>query len=182
MDITKELEDLKGEFFTTDLKRQQLREGFTTGSLIRAFDLWRSKSEWYLHKTLIEDCALRGGCCGRTCGCCRNRKLPPTRQSATGHCTVECLCCQNSRGFALSEQAKINMRETFSLELDETRNCQYYEKIMLASIFGIAIDSTKNPFHLIDMPPAYTSTSTTSMRIPSREETESSEETSAGGI
>lgn len=47
----------------------------------------------------------------------RNRsKLPTERQSAAGLCTVECLCRQESRGFALDEKSKVEMENLFSLD------------------------------------------------------------------
>lgn len=41
-----------------------------SGILRRAFKSCRSDPEWYLCSWLREDCARRGGCCGRNCGCC----------------------------------------------------------------------------------------------------------------
>jgi hypothetical protein len=41
-----------------------------SGPLKRAFELWRSYPQWYMHPILVEDCKSRGGCCGRDCGCC----------------------------------------------------------------------------------------------------------------
>ncbi|KAL2216629.1 hypothetical protein M432DRAFT_519670, partial [Thermoascus aurantiacus ATCC 26904] len=43
-------------------------------------------------------CAGRGGCCCRECGCClrpRNTERKPCRS----HCTMECGCCIRNRGF-----------------------------------------------------------------------------------
>lgn len=54
-------------------------------------------------------CADRGGCCGRTCGCCEEVLLeyqrPKWRDSGKvrikvhSHCTAECACCIQFRGF-----------------------------------------------------------------------------------
>ncbi|GIJ87559.1 hypothetical protein Asppvi_006467 [Aspergillus pseudoviridinutans] len=47
-------------------------------------------------------CAMRGGCCGRLCGCCslplRELFIPLSngkrkKGGVYGHCTAECLCC-----------------------------------------------------------------------------------------
>ncbi|KAF7174060.1 hypothetical protein CNMCM5623_006355 [Aspergillus felis] len=47
-------------------------------------------------------CAMRGGCCGRLCGCCslplRELVIPLAngkrkKGGVYGHCTAECLCC-----------------------------------------------------------------------------------------
>lgn len=168
--INDKLDTLRADYFLEDLRRERLRSYFIDESLNRAFDLWRSHPYWYLHKTLIDDCATRGGCCGRACGCCRNRKLPPQRRSAVGHCTLECLCCQVSRDFEshrLGDTAKKWVNEMFPL--DPQKNYKYYLKIMMASIYGIKLGSTHNPFDLIDIPPEY-------------EESESSERTSLTGL
>lgn len=154
--ITDMLEGLKVDYFIEEIKRERLRSGFIDGSLKRALKLWRSRPYWYLHNTLIDDCADRGGCCGRACGCCRNRELPPTRQSAVGHCTLECICCQRSRDLRsdkIGDKEKERMNKLFPL--NPKKDLRYYRKIMLASIYGIKLGSTKNPFDLIDMPPEY---------------------------
>lgn len=59
---------------------------------------WHLKSKW-----LREDCAKRGGCCGRQCKCCEN---PPDsyRIKGWGHCTIECACCYRRRGFKLEDE------------------------------------------------------------------------------
>lgn len=155
-EIVKEGEGMKAEYHIAELTIQQMASGFKQGELRRAFDLWRSHPLWYLHKTLIEDCAIRGGCCGRECGCCRNRNPPPNRKLAVGHCTAECLCCQKFRGFKPTKETKKSMRDLFPL--NPVLNFDYYRKIMLASIYGITLDSTKSPFDLIDMPPLYEKT------------------------
>ena len=63
---------------------------------------------WVLNR---EKCAARGGCCGRTCGCCERpfyQYLQPGDHEqdtgkgralidVIGHCTVECACCIQSR-------------------------------------------------------------------------------------
>ncbi|PWY73403.1 hypothetical protein BO83DRAFT_388765 [Aspergillus eucalypticola CBS 122712] len=60
----------------------------------------------------VEDrrkCADRGGCCGRTCGCCEEVLLEyqrpkfwdsgKVRFKVHGHCTAECACCIQFWGF-----------------------------------------------------------------------------------
>jgi hypothetical protein len=52
------------------------------------------------------DCAMRGGCCGRACGCCsqplRELYIPSSNGKREvivyGHCTRECLCCNRFHG------------------------------------------------------------------------------------
>ncbi|OQD70967.1 hypothetical protein PENPOL_c001G05469 [Penicillium polonicum] len=104
--------NLEEEFKTTGKEYKRLEHewcmmrDFFDGPLGRAFQFWRSNPRWYMHRVLREDCAGRGGCCGRDCGCCLNRKLDETRKRAAGHCTVECGCCAKARGFELSEDDK----------------------------------------------------------------------------
>ncbi|KAJ5121257.1 uncharacterized protein N7515_009218 [Penicillium bovifimosum] len=57
-----------------------------------------SHLRWYMHKRLVKDCASRGGCCARSCGCCLNRNIDQTRKLGVGHCTLRCGCCQRARG------------------------------------------------------------------------------------
>lgn len=66
---------------------------------------------------LIEHCASRGGCCGRGCGCCRQRALASQRKQSRGHCTVECACCIQDRGFELTEEEKDQNRLKFENSL-----------------------------------------------------------------
>ena len=47
-----------------------LEAEISDGVLKRAFKQCRADPEWYLCQWLREDCARRGGCCGRGCGCC----------------------------------------------------------------------------------------------------------------
>ncbi|KAJ5569684.1 uncharacterized protein N7459_009114 [Penicillium hispanicum] len=148
-----EIQNLKQEYFLAEQKNNRWRADIACGSMRRGLDLWRSHPQWYLHKTLSDDCADRGGCCGRACGCCRDRKLRPERQSGAGHCTVECGCCQQFRGFALTDEAKETMKKLYPL--DPKKNFSYCLKIYRASIFGLDGDSTKSPFDLIDKPPGY---------------------------
>ncbi|OJJ77686.1 hypothetical protein ASPBRDRAFT_50535 [Aspergillus brasiliensis CBS 101740] len=59
--------------------------------------------EWYLVSYLRLDCTMRGGCCGRDCGCCE-RPRSTHRPDSLGHCTGECGCCTRARGFKLSSE------------------------------------------------------------------------------
>lgn len=71
-----------------------------------SYDLLRQDPEWYLRKELIEDCIDSGGCCGRQCGCCKNRHLNSKWKWGAGHCTAECGCCSSYRGSEYTEQEK----------------------------------------------------------------------------
>lgn len=151
--IEKEVLDLKEKCFLMECETKLLYDSIDYKPLKNALKLWRSHPQWYLHRTLTQDCIDRGGCCGRPCGCCQSRKAKPSHKFSVGHCTVECGCCQEDRGYELTEEGKNRMREIFLP--DNTKNYAYYRKIMLASVYGLLDGSTKNPFDLIDQPPGY---------------------------
>lgn len=58
----------------------------------------RQDPKWYMRKELVKDCAEQGGCCRRSCGCCALR-AKRSSENGVGHCTVECACCVDYRGF-----------------------------------------------------------------------------------
>jgi len=102
------------------------------------------------YERLLTDCGDKGGCCSRGCGCCRDRKLGPTRQFGAGHCITECGCCQIVYGIELLDEAKQSMRDLYWLHPSQNR--PYYRKIMLVSLYGLTDGHTENPFNLIDGP------------------------------
>lgn len=110
----------------------------------RAFDLWRSHPAWYMHEVLVEDCVRKQGCCSRGCGCCAKRQLS-TRQLAAGHCALTCGCCRTARGFELTKEEE---NEIYAA-LDFQANRKFYDRIELASIWGLRLDSYESPFDLI---------------------------------
>lgn len=77
----------------------------------RAYHKIRENPAWYLRTELVEDCIARGGCCGRECRCCENRHLTQNNKGkwkpGTGHCTLECYCCSENRGFPLVGEKKL---------------------------------------------------------------------------
>lgn len=118
---------------------------------LRAFDLWRSHPQWYMHYVLIEDCASRRGCCARECGCCLNRKIDPRRRLGVGHCTVECGCCRRARGFDVTKEDKKLLKEQCREELSSLHK----HRIIRVAIWGLVGDSYESPFDMIDVPPSY---------------------------
>lgn len=63
----------------------------------------RKRPGWHLDSNwLREDCAKRGGCCGRQCKCCE-RPPDSRRIKGWGHCTIQCACCCRQRGFELKD-------------------------------------------------------------------------------
>lgn len=139
------LDRLQCDYWMLERNWWEWRHAFPDGPLARAFELWRSHPRWYMHHVLVTDCIAKGGCCGRACGCCLNRDIEPTRTRGAGHCTVECQCCSEARGFELSERDKELLHEMFKFS-EDFPNMPYFQQISLASIFGLAAGSYDDPF------------------------------------
>ncbi|PLB50386.1 hypothetical protein P170DRAFT_143038 [Aspergillus steynii IBT 23096] len=58
----------------------------------------RNNPDWSLSEWLRSYCAGKGGCCGRTCGCCEGPRHG-IETKGFGHCTSACVCCEQARGF-----------------------------------------------------------------------------------
>ncbi|KAJ5080923.1 hypothetical protein N7456_013633 [Penicillium angulare] len=72
------------------------------------YEYIRKDPKWYMRNELVKDCADRGGCCGRECGCCALR-ANHFYTNGVGHCTVECFCCVGFRGFRPSPEEKTDI-------------------------------------------------------------------------
>lgn len=72
------------------------------GTVHKEYHSLRQSSTWYLRQELVDDCAKRGGCCSRNCGCCQTRHEQAVRNKGLGHCTPSCGCCASERGFEYS--------------------------------------------------------------------------------
>ncbi|KAJ5837007.1 hypothetical protein N7447_003033 [Penicillium robsamsonii] len=125
--VKQELIDAQREYGRIEHEWLVIRNSFSSTSLQRAFELWRGTPRWYMHRVLREDCAERGGCCGRGCECCLSRKLDLTRKRAAGHCTVECGCCQKARGYDLSEEEKTNFSIRYAVSQDSKKDIELKE-------------------------------------------------------
>ena len=108
------------------------------GILRRAFKSCRSDPEWFLCPWLREDCARRGGCCGRNCGCC---EMGPStnRQWSRGHCTRACGCCIRTQGRsgkdAWSEECR---KEDFSFDVTLMES-PYSGRVNRAYVWNLSI-------------------------------------------
>lgn len=67
-------------------------------SFARGFLEWRRQPQWHLSPDSRRDCARKGGCCGRDCGCCEKPRSTTREKALYGHCTEECGCCRRARG------------------------------------------------------------------------------------
>lgn len=84
--------------------------------------------------------------------------MVPARRLGVGHCTIECGCCIKSRGFMLNPKQKKEVSARF--RLSEQRQAQYllsrdsrdfyYNRIVMASIWGLLQESQDSAFDLID--------------------------------
>ena len=144
-----EISDLSRKYWRLEREWWKIRTSFMDGPLTRGIDYWRSQPKWYMHSVLCDDCAGRGGCCARDCGCCYRRG---GRRFSVGHCTVRCSCCKNERGFKLDKKEKSQIQEDF-----ETGGCNYI-RIRNAALLGLKNGGWKNPSNYIrDLPPKYMS-------------------------
>lgn len=98
-----------------------------------------------MHEVLIEDCVRKQGRCSRGCGCCVNRQLNPTHQLAVGHCALTCGCCREARGFDLTQEEHDEIYGDLDFQAKQT----FYDRIELASIWELRLDSYESPFDLI---------------------------------
>lgn len=88
----KELRDLNDQYLRHDKMTWMADVCGPTAALKRAFKAWREDPDWYLCEWLRQDCAGRGGCCGRDCGCCEKARDTHRGQNRE-HCTGACGCC-----------------------------------------------------------------------------------------
>lgn len=117
-DVEEELVQLQRKCWKQELKLYEREQMIPEWPLKQNYDLPRERRAWYMRKELVQDCADRGGCCSRSCGCCARRHLDSERKKGIGHCTLECGCCSTYRDVELSvvEKAEILGRLRDNLE------------------------------------------------------------------
>lgn len=132
-----ELQSLDQKYWDACRLRWKLEGDIPVGSLSRAFKAHRSNPDWYLCEWLRQDCAGRGGCCGRDCGCCEKPR-PTHRDWNQGHCTSACGCCVRTRpNHKKNEQAKCNDVEEFPFDIVANKT-SYSARISRAHIWGLS--------------------------------------------
>ncbi|KAE8146676.1 hypothetical protein BDV25DRAFT_169679 [Aspergillus avenaceus] len=129
-----ELEDLARRYWHLEREFYRREASCPEGPLRRAYVTWKGNPEWYMSRYLRDDCAGRGGCCGRACGCC-GRPRDAEGRVRLGHCTIECGCCRRVRGFDLTAEDKVRYQKLFDCGLKE--NEVLSDAMVLAYVFGL---------------------------------------------
>lgn len=150
-EIKEQLQKLNKEYWLFSQKLWLAQSAFKTGPLKRAISLWHSHPRWYMHKFLVQNCAGKGGCCGRDCGCCVNRPIAQSRELGVGHCTTGCGCCAKYRGFHLTEEEKRDHTKRFDI-LTTSRFPNYGRSVVQVLLFGTLEAENTNPFDMIYEP------------------------------
>jgi len=158
---TESPKEINERYWKAERKWWAVKSRFKDCPFTRGLRLWRSSPNRYMHPVLVEDCAGRGGCCGKGCGCCAKRQYlyEHSRKLAFGHCTFSCLCCEQTRGFKLDKEEREVQERQFAIlndtEISDFSNSRTYSRrIALASFLGLMADSSVNPFHLPNMQPS----------------------------
>lgn len=136
-------------YWCDERRLYKLESMLPAGPFRRAYDTHRSNPKWYLHPDLRNDCAGRGGCCGRQCGCCEKREPTPQRPRGVGHCTVECGCCATARGFEIqpsrTDKTWLEVMNGLVYEWDIANNKAFYNRYMQAFFIGIQSERDQAP-------------------------------------
>lgn len=91
----KQIQSLNSRYWESHREQWAKSDGIWSMSANRAIKRQRKHADWYLSDLLREDCANRGGCCGRKCGCCEKPRMTVNIDGIRdrGHCTTACSCC-----------------------------------------------------------------------------------------
>lgn len=103
-----ELQRLNDDYWRHKQHLWRLEANTPLGPVGQAYEACRQKPNWYLSDWLRRDCAGRGGCCGRKCGCCEKAR-ETEREWNHGHCTSACRCCIQSK--ECSTQDKVTVED-----------------------------------------------------------------------
>lgn len=107
------------------------------GFFLRAFNSCRDNPHWYQSKWLRQDCAGRGGCCGRECGCCEEFETNHEKKHPRGHCTSGCGCCIRFYGKLTSEYDRSSDMDDFPFDILAYES-YYSTRIFRAYIWGLS--------------------------------------------
>lgn len=135
----KELKDLDVEYWEVERQSHANDECLPSGPNRRAYLSLHKRPNWYLHPWLCQDCAGRGGCCSRLCGCCQKSRSP-SKPKALGHCTKECQCCIKARGFELDPRLQRSYQPNVHLSGQNPPN-GYSRRMYQAWQWGYRVES-----------------------------------------
>lgn len=103
-------------------------------SFARGFLEWRRQ---HLSPDFRWECARKGGCCGRDCGCCEKPRSTTRGKARHGHCTGECGCCRRERRDKLSSRERKHWRPS----VNRKGTANFYTKHLEAGyVLGLVRD------------------------------------------
>ena len=135
----KELRHLNNAYWTHKKHIWLLEAGTPVSAAGRAYETRRKHiPEWYLSEWLRRDCAGRGGCCGRECGCCEKARSNRDRKWNYGHCTGACGCCMRTKGCRKVVTDPEDDMYEFPDDCDVSEDCRerYVTRLVVAYIWG----------------------------------------------
>lgn len=137
-DLERSVQSLKEDYWACK-RRTWINECDLKPIMKRSFVALRKDPRWYLSDWLRKDCARKGGCCGRDCGCCEKPR-DTEHLSHHGHCTTACGCCVRHK--ELSESAILG--NEYAFEYSDVLSFGMYHEIsgyklnmVRAYIFGV---------------------------------------------
>jgi hypothetical protein len=131
-----EAHKLKLTYWRLDRQMYILEEGCPVEGLKKGFKALHSQYGWHLISDwLRNDCARRGGCCGRSCKCCGEKPPVQGRLRGWGHCTTECGCCNRIRGFDLKKEDKKLFQPDF--DINKWQTSPYTLSMFMAYMWGL---------------------------------------------
>lgn len=133
-DLENLLERLNNEYWTLGRMVGLANGLIPAGALNRAFKSWRADPDWYLCDWLRQDCANRGGCCGRRCGCCEKARTT-SRQWNRGHCTTLCGRCIRTQKRSCIESGQSELEDISTVKVSYMS--EYSARINRAYIWGL---------------------------------------------
>lgn len=136
-----ELQNINREYIIHYRNHWKLRVEAPRGPLKWAFDVTNKRSMWASLPWLKEDCAGRGGCCARSCGCCAKPRDTNRHLYNQGHCTTACACCIHAH--AIDDQNALDDIKDFPFDATSLPWSGYTRRVIQAYIFRLDSISLK---------------------------------------
>lgn len=129
------LENINREYLIHYRNHWKIQVEAPRGPLRCAFEFTRRHSMWASLPWLKEDCAGRGGCCARSCGCCAKPRDTNRHLYNQGHCTTACACCIHAH--AIDDQNVLDDIKDFPFDATSLPWSGYTRRVIQAYIFGL---------------------------------------------